>query len=100
MSLCLLAVLISVKPEYSPPPLDCRTPLEAKYPGQITIAPPTTAKHHLQPPCHVLHATKPPAPPPPAYVGHRINSDPFCLPPLHSCLEQGAKRWGAADGIE
>lgn len=41
-------------------PLDCRTPLQTKYPDHITTAPPTTAKHHLQPPCHVLRATKSP----------------------------------------
>lgn len=70
----------------------CRLNIQIKLPQRHLLLPNTTAS----PPAMFSMQLNPPS----AYVGHRINSDPFCLTPLHSCLEQGPKRWGAADGIE
>lgn len=64
----------------------------------VSLAPLPTlpTNHYLQPPAMpALNATKSLC----AYVRHRIRSDPFCLTPLHNCLERETKRWGTADVI-
>lgn len=66
--------------------------MQIKLPQRHLLLPNTTSS----PPATFCTQLNPPS----AYVGHRINSDPVCLTPLHSCLEQGAKRWGAADEIK